>query len=164
MPVFAPAAAGPHGTAITQVVRRSRWVRSIRAPRRPPMSSRRSVLIHVAAAIALVAGVLVAVPASGRTAGGPGQANATTTPVQHVVVIYQENHSFDNYFGTYPNAANPPGEPVFHADAGTPTVNGLSDELLTDNPNLANPQRLDRSQEITCDNNHGYVPMQRAYD
>jgi len=102
------------------------------------MSSRRSVLIHVAAAIALVAGVLVAVPASGRTAGGPGQANATTTPVQHVVVIYQENHSFDNYFGTYPNAANPPGEPVFHADAGTPTVNGLSDELLTDNPNLAN--------------------------
>ena len=79
-------------------------------------------------------------------------------------MIYQENHSFDNYFGTYPHPANPPGEPAFHAQRGTPTVNGLTHELLTDNPNLANPTRLDRSQEITCDNNHNYVPMQEAYD
>lgn len=26
--------------------------------------------------------------------------------VQHVFIIYQENHSFDNYFGTYPGADN----------------------------------------------------------
>jgi len=26
--------------------------------------------------------------------------------VKHVFVIYQENHSFDNYFGTYPGAEN----------------------------------------------------------
>ena len=26
--------------------------------------------------------------------------------VKHVFVIYQENHSFDNYFGTYPGADN----------------------------------------------------------
>jgi phospholipase C len=28
----------------------------------------------------------------------------TTTPIQHVIVMIQENHSFDNYFGTYPTA------------------------------------------------------------
>src|SRR6516165_365603 len=71
---------------------------------------------------------------------------ATTTPIKHLVVIFQENVSFDHYFGTYPNASNPAGEPAFHARPGTPTVNGLSGPLLTNNPNLDNPQRLDRSQ------------------
>lgn len=36
---------------------------------------------------------------------------ATTTPIKHVVVIFGENVSFDHYFGTYPNASNPTGEP-----------------------------------------------------
>jgi phospholipase C len=26
-------------------------------------------------------------------------------PVEHVVIIVKENHTFDNYFGTYPGAA-----------------------------------------------------------
>jgi phospholipase C len=30
--------------------------------------------------------------------------NGTVTPIRHVIVIMQENHSFDNYFGTYPTA------------------------------------------------------------
>src|SRR5260370_13249140 len=34
----------------------------------------------------------------------------TATPIQHLVVIFQENVSFDHYFGTYPNATNPAGE------------------------------------------------------
>jgi phospholipase C len=49
----------------------------------------------------------------------------TATPIKHLVVIFQENVSFDHYFGTYPNAANPKGEPAFFAAPGTPTVNGL---------------------------------------
>src|SRR3954463_971442 len=40
---------------------------------------------------------------------------ATATPVKHLVVIYQENVSFDHYFATYPHAANTAGEPVFRA-------------------------------------------------
>ena len=28
----------------------------------------------------------------------------TAVPIQHVIIIMQENHSFDNYFGTYPTA------------------------------------------------------------
>ena len=31
----------------------------------------------------------------------------TTTPITHLVIIFQENVSFDHYFGTYPNALNP---------------------------------------------------------
>jgi len=86
----------------------------------------------------------------------------TTTPIKHVVVIFQENVSFDHYFGTYPHAPNPTGEPVFHARPGTPGVNGLTDGLLHHNPNQANPFRLDRSQNYTCDQNHDYLPEQQA--
>jgi len=57
----------------------------------------------------------------------------TTTPIRHVVVIFGENISFDQYFGTYPNATNPAGEPSFTAARDTPSVNGLTPELLTNN-------------------------------
>ena len=64
----------------------------------------------------------------------------TTTPIKHVVVIFQENISFDHYFGTYPYALNPGGGPEFHAKANTPSLNNLlSAGLLTHNPNGVNP-------------------------
>jgi phospholipase C len=88
----------------------------------------------------------------------------TVTPIQHLVIIFQENSSFDHYFATYPNALNPSGEPRFNASAETPTVNGLSGVLLADNPNLVNPFRLDRSQAVTCDMDHDYTAEQKAYD
>src|SRR5262249_36261071 len=78
--------------------------------------------------------------------------------------IFQENVSFDHYFGTYPDAANPAGEPAFEPAHHTPTVNGLNDGLLNNNPNSANPTRLDRSQAITCDQDHGYTDEQKAFD
>jgi phospholipase C len=91
-------------------------------------------------------------------------ATVTATPIKHLVVIFQENVSFDHYFGTYPNAANPPGEPQFDASPETPSVNGLTENLLTMNPNTANPFRLDRSEPLTCDQNHDYTPEQQAFD
>jgi len=89
---------------------------------------------------------------------------APATPIQHLVVIYDENISFDHYFATYPNAMNPPGEPQFIAAPNTPAVNNLNGPLLTSNPNLVNPYRLDRSQAITCDNDNGYTAEQQAVD
>jgi len=89
----------------------------------------------------------------------------TTTPIKHVVVIFQENVSFDHYFATYPYAVNPEGEPPFHATEGTPKVNNLLNAgLLTENPNATQPFRLDRSQYNTCDQNHSYTPEQQAVD
>jgi phospholipase C len=90
--------------------------------------------------------------------------SATTTPIKHLVVIFQENVSFDHYFATYPVAANPSGEPVFFARNGTPTVNGLSGALLTANRNSTQPFRLGRSQAATCDQDHDYKDEQLAFD
>ena len=98
--------------------------------------------------------------------------NNTTTPIKHVVVIFDENQSFDHYFGTYPYAANTDGT-KFVAKAGTPTVNGLYTKitksgpvgpLLTSNPNEYNPQRLTSSEALTSDQNHDYTPEQDAVD
>ncbi|HTV14979.1 MAG TPA: alkaline phosphatase family protein, partial [Acidobacteriaceae bacterium] len=97
---------------------------------------------------------------------------STATPIRHVVVIFGENVSFDHYFGTYPYATNPKGEPWFHADPATPSVNGLTGALLTSNPNFLNtangkgamnPFRLDRSQASTADQDHNYTPEQEAF-
>ena len=87
-------------------------------------------------------------------------------------MIFQENVSFDHYFGTYPKAQNPAGEPQFWAAPGTPTVNGLTPVLLSSNPNLnpangagaTNPFRLDRSQAVTADQDHDYLAEQQAFD
>ena len=95
----------------------------------------------------------------------------TATPIKHLVVIFQENVSFDHYFGTYPNALNPAGEPKFKASGRTLTVNGLNSALLTFNPNLnpangagaSNPFRLDRSQAVTPDQDHDYTAEQLAF-
>ena len=70
----------------------------------------------------------------------------TSTPIKHLVVIFDENVSFDHYFATYPHAQNPAGEPAFHPRDDTPTVNGITPELRTHNPNPAAPFRLDRIQ------------------
>jgi len=109
-------------------------------------------------------GGLAAVAAVGATALVPVAHAQTTTPIQHLVVIFQENVSFDHYFGTYPQATNPAGEPSFSPAAGTPAVDGLTPSLLSANPNSANPFRLGRSQALTCDQNHDYTAEQKAFD
>src|SRR5215831_18912768 len=80
--------------------------------------------------------------------------SSTTTPIKHLVVLFQENVPFDRYFGVYPHALNPPGEPRFVAKPDTPSVNGLTEALLTANTNAANPRRLDREQPNVCGSNH----------
>jgi phospholipase C len=96
--------------------------------------------------------------------GGPTHVS-TTTPVKHLVVIYDENVSFDHYFGTYPKAANTDGT-TFTAAKKTPKkINNLTNSgLLTTNPNLYAPQRLSSAQAMTCDQNHNYGPEQLAYN
>jgi phospholipase C len=87
----------------------------------------------------------------------------TTSPIKHLVVIFQENVSFDHYFGTYPKATNADGQP-FTAKRRTPVVNGLSGALLTSNPNGVNPRRLGSANALTCDQDHAYTAEQQASD
>jgi len=106
--------------------------------------------------------------------GGPSPQDAlpTATPIKHVVVIFNENVSFDHYFATYPKAANVKGEPRFIAAPNTARVDNLAAaRLLSGNPNFtnkdngadaANPFRLDRTQAATADQNHAYTAEQQA--
>src|ERR671931_501116 len=99
---------------------------------------------------------------SGRSHRGDAD---TQTLIKHLVIIFQENVSFDHYFATYPHALNPPGQPRFVARPDTPAVNGLNESLLApNNPNSVQPFRLDRSQFETADQDHNYTDEQRAYD
>lgn len=133
---------------------------------------RRSTIAGAGAAllgvVALVgAGVLAGSPAS-ASANGYGDhgdhSAQTVTPIKHLVVIFDENISFDHYFGTYPNAANTDGTP-FTAAPRTPTANTLaSSGTLTSNPNLYPPKRLTPAQAVTCDQNHSYAAEQAAVD
>jgi len=116
----------------------------------------------------------------------------TATPIKHLVVIFQENVSFDHYFGTYPNALNLPGETPFHASSSTPkSINTLLTpldpthhfaplvgvDLINHNPNgpggsgaalngsaASNPFRLSPAQALTADQGHNESPEESAYD
>ncbi len=133
-----------------------------------------------------VAVVAAAVVASTQASATSRTSADTKTPIKHLVVIFQENVSFDHYFGTYPNAANTDGQP-FAAAPGTPAVDGLkpatsasipasrqhSADLTAVNPNSALPARLDSSAiglaggaggQLTCDQDHNYSDEQQAFD
>jgi phospholipase C len=158
------------------------------------MSRKRTLLALLfvgvlAGAAVIVAGLAGAAP--GPPAGPPpGPPPRTKTPIKHVVVIFQENVSFDHYFGTYPSATNTDGQP-FDARPGTPPVDGLlpaTDSSLPaplqhtsdltelgapNNPNAAAPQRLDSSPDgltgdaggqETCDQDHNYSDEQQSFD
>jgi phospholipase C len=136
----------------------------------------RRLLLASAASILLAAGTATAAttgataPAN-TSAATPRKQQQTATPIKHVVIIFNENVSFDHYFATYPDAANPPGEPRFVGIPGTPHVDNLANaNLLKQNPNTnpengadaALPFRLDRTLANTADQNHIYTAEQQA--
>ena len=110
----------------------------------------------------------------------------TGYPIQHLIFIIQENHSFDNYFGTYfgangipPGASNPANltstlmdyVSPFHLDATQP-VYIVGDELP---PGIADPLELgDNDDEsvspfhlsstVTTDISHAWTAAHIAYD
>jgi phospholipase C len=143
-----------------------------------------------------IAGAALAATVGAGVLAGTGAVGAAPpaakTPIQHVVIIFQENESFDHYFATYPVATNPAGEDPFTPLTGTPSVNGLvadalngNQNLIGANPNGAAPQRLDPglnasgtyngsldshgsnagiNSVLTCSQNHNYQPEQQAMD
>jgi len=146
----------------------------------------RRLLLPAVIAAATVAAALAATTQAGVKDHGDDHRSATETPIQHLVVIFQENVSFDHYFGTYPNAANTDGQ-KFVAAPHTPAVDGLipatnftipsslrhSSDLTATNPNVSLPVRLDSSAngpggngngQLTCDQDHNYSDEQQALD
>ena len=91
-------------------------------PSTGPARARRG-LVALASALGVLTALLAACGSpsgqAGRPAGDPPR--SYTVPagihkIKHVIIVMQENRSFDHYFGTYPGAA---GIPMRH---GKPTV------------------------------------------
>lgn len=96
--------------------------------------------------------------------------NATAisiTPIKHLIIIFQENISFDHYFGSYPFAKNLEGEIPFYRITNTNSIDGLTSTLLYNNTNLSNPFRMSENDSkiiASCDNNHTYTAIQKSYN
>ncbi len=80
-------------------------------------------------------------PTTLPTASASSPNAPVNTPIQHVIVIMKENHTFDNYFGQFPGADG----------ATTVTIEGK-----TETP----PPALDRPLDL----NHSFQSAHRAYD
>src|SRR5262245_25780039 len=108
----------------------------------------------------------------GDDQNGDDHSRDTGTPIEHVVIIFQENVSFDHYFATYPNAhpIDSSDGPAFTPRADTPLVNGLfAGGLLDHNPNTFNgqpaqPFRLSHAQAVTCDQDHNYKDEELSFN
>ncbi len=65
-------------------------------------------MIHLRSLRVLFFGLLLAlaaaVPTVAKAEGPAPAAPKTSTPIKHFISLMQENHTFDNYFGTYPGA------------------------------------------------------------
>lgn len=75
------------------------------------------------------------------------------TPIEHVIVLMQENHSFDNYFGTYPGADGIPPGTCIPVDPFTPW-----------NPACVAPFHLGDNEVQLADPDHSSDTFLRQYN
>ena len=143
------------------IIRRS----SLRRPTRGQLARRRAGVVIVV--VLVLVGIWQFWPAggsAGTNSAGPGGSTSQTTsagpsasvivpgenPIKHVIFLVKENHSFDNYFGTYPGADGATEGPTLKCDQGFapgPTV------PLTDAPYM-----------YPHDLGHAFVPGLTAID
>jgi len=110
-------------------------------------------LFAYASAAALLAGLVVTGTAS--AASPTGADRGTHSPIKHTIILYQENISFDHYFGTYGHGVNgiPAGVQLTHTSGGGGAFGPYS------------PSRLSgTTQSFTCDVDHGYTDMIQMAD
>jgi phospholipase C len=74
--------------------------------------------------------LLAVAPAAGAADPKPA------TPIEHFVVLMQENHTFDNYFGTYRGADGPPADVCMPKKLGDPTAGCDKREWMGNLPTL----------------------------
>lgn len=118
-------------------------------------------------AVLAAAGVVAATAATASAKPlrvAPDHSTQTASPIKHLVVIFDENVSFDHYFGTYPDAKNTEGTRFTPVSSTPKTDNLVTSGALTSNGNLYYPSRLTPDQALTCDQDHSYLDEQKAFD
>jgi phospholipase C len=101
--------------------------------------------IRAAAVAVVLFGVAIGVP----TMGGAATALQPKTPIQHIVVIVQENHTFDNYFADYCGYRLDAKTKRPVCDGGPPTYPGTTTHpvVLDDTTNA----KFDPNHEQVCE-------------
>lgn len=98
--------------------------------------------IRVLAASIVITGLVLASAGSAR-ADEPGPPPTPNTPIEHIIVLMQENRTFDNYFGTYPGADGIPPGTCMPVDPFDP-----------DNPNCVEPFHIGDNDVQPADPDH----------
>jgi len=91
----------------------------------------------LAVLLALAVSLLTACPADAapvHPAGQDPQQTKTKTPIKHFIVLMQENHSFDNYFGNYPGADGIPASTCMPRDPAKPAAGCVKPYWIGDQP------------------------------
>jgi phospholipase C len=116
--------------------------------------------------------LLAASQISVAKASPAGDVPQAKTPIQHLIVLMQENHTFDNYFGTYPGAdglpsgtkmpvdpANPSAGYVVPWHIGTTTITDLSHTATTFSAEYDNGKMDGFVSAINSFNENGTIAM-----
>src|SRR5690242_4463775 len=91
-----------------------------------PSTNKRSKFVFTMASLFMVTALITAnILPSSLVYAQQQQINGSNknNPIKHIVVIMQENRSFDNYFGTYPGANGIPKNVCMPLDPDHPTNN-----------------------------------------
>jgi acid phosphatase len=119
---------------------------------------RRRVVGAVTAAVAAAAVGLVAAPGALAGAGGDPSGRSVLGKYKHLVVIYEENHSFDNLYGQWGAVNGQQVDGLAQADQARTTQVTQSGQpytcLLQNDVNLTSPSPL----ATTCTDPAGGVP------
>lgn len=106
-------------------------------------------------AAGLVGMLLLPSAVSAQSGGDGGERAATRSPIKHTIILYQENISFDHYFGTFGHGADgiPAGVQLSHIGTTGNTYGPYPPTALSG-----------ATQASTCDVDHGYADMIRMVD
>ena len=96
----------------------------------------------------LASGIVLPSPAHAAAVGSPSpETHLTRTPIQHVIVVIQENHAFDNYFWDYPGAFGlPPGgvpQPSTQQNVSSYQGEYVSNWNYASNQSFSNPEHAE---------------------
>ncbi len=126
-----------------------------------PMLRTAGLLGVAAAAVCCTATAQSAAPGS-RTAAG---VSSNPTPIKHVIIIMQENRSFDSYFGTYPGANGIPRGtcvPIDPTQPGSGCVRPFHDprDANAGGPHGEDSAQFDLDDGITTTKMDGFIYTQ----
>jgi phospholipase C len=95
--------------------------------------------------------------------GAPQSRNAT--PIQHVIIIMQENRSFDSYFGTFPGAQGAPKNTCVPLDPSNPNTGCVAPfhdqhDVNAGGPHSASSAQQDADNGIATQKMDGFILTQ----